>query len=263
MAGHASPSPHINFVVELQYSGLDVLLALNGIELVRGVASEGKVIQLKINGWMKSGSNDIVLSAGVPVSPQASRPLDLKCLIFRGPHGRQPDESEAIVRFAERDRANLPPGQMQVVWKGAFSSDPHYGPWRWESANPLAASPDDRTAALGLMASVQDALNAGRVDELLEIFHVMIQETARALGIQSRGFEASLRGWAGTWARGHSRPLSGGDYDMAVEGDHRLLRIVRRDGRYLFTADPGRNAFGPRLIYVSYLQEGWAIVRAL
>ena len=261
MSAPGVTNPQIHYVVELQYAGLEVRLLLNGVEIVSGTQSDRKIVQQKVNGWLTYSPNELELYAAIPDPTHINAPLDLKCLIFRGPHGRQPEESEALARFAERDKAKLPAGAMQVVWKTSFASDPFYGPWRWENAPPITLDAPSTAAALQVVRSVIAALNGHNKVDLVQLFRVHIDENARAMGIMPEQLEGQLTGWADSWTLAlPGNPLPE-EYSLTVEGNRRLLRIERKDGKPVFTADPKSAGSGPRRIYIARLGQGWAIVR--
>ena len=253
--------PQIHYVIELQYAGLEVRLLLNGIEIVRGTQAEKKIVQQKVNGWLSSAGNELELFASIPDPAHINAPIDLKCLVFRGPHGRQPEESEALARFAERDKAKLPAGAMRSVWKTSFAADPFYGPWRWENGRPISLDATTISAALQIVRSVIAALNGHNTTSLIQLFRVHIDENARAYGMQVDRVEEQLAGWCHSWTPAPPRNPSPEEYSLTVEDNRRLLRIERKDGSPVFTADLKSAGSGPRRIYAARLAEAWAIVR--
>jgi hypothetical protein len=261
MSTRGDANPQIHYVIELQYSGLEVRLLLNGIEIVLGTQSERKIVQQKVNGWLTNRPNDLVLYAGIPDPAHVNAPLDLKCLVFRGPHGRQPEESEALARFAERGKAKLPAGAMQVVWNTSFASDPYYGPWRWEAGRNVASDAASAAGAMEVVPDVIVALNGHNTEALARIFNVYIEENARAYGMKVERVEEQLAGWCESWTPVPPRNLALEQYSLTVEGGQRLLRIERKDGSPLFTADPKSPGSGPRKVYCARLGEGLVIVR--
>ncbi len=261
MSSPSVANPQIHYVIELQDSGVDVRLVLNDIEIARGTQAESKMSQQKVNGWLTFGPNELVLQAGLSDPTQTKVPLDLKCLLFRGPHGRQPEESEALARYAERDKARLPAGAMQVVWSTKFASDPYYGPWRWENGLPVALDPSTFLGASMVIGSVIASLNSHNTNELVRLFRVHIDENSRALGTKVERIEAQLAGWCTSWTTSPPRQVVPEEYSMVVEGSQRLLRIDRKDGKPVFTANPDTPGSGPLRIYLAKLAEGLTIVR--
>jgi hypothetical protein len=250
----------IHFVIELQHSSVEVRLLLNGIELHRGKPADKKIIQQKVNGWMTAAGNELELYAGIPDPANLPNPLDLKCLVFKGPQGRQPSEDEALAHYAERDKAKLPTGSMQLVWKTSFASDPFYGPWRWESARPISADPPTVASALQLIHSVSAGLGEHDSESVVRFFRVYIDESARAYGMKVERIEEQLRAMCESWPAGSAGKPAADDYSFFVEENRRLMRIERKDGLSVF-GDPKSPGSGPRRVYVSSLQEGLAIVR--
>jgi hypothetical protein len=187
--------------------------------------------------------------------------VDLKCLVFRGPQGRQPEESEALDRFAERDKTKLPAGSMQQVWSTKFQADPCYGPWRWESGRAVALNDTAIEAVLQVLRSVVDVLNRNDKQALPSFFRVMTEENARAYGFDHAQIEAQLQDWCGSWSPVAAWAPVLGDYTLTIEGDRRLLRVERKDGKPVFTADPRGSGSGPRDMRLAWLDEGWLIVR--
>jgi hypothetical protein len=250
----------IHFVTELQHSGVDVRLLLNGIELHRGKPEDKKIIQQKVNGWMTAAGNELALYAGIPDPENIPDTLNLKCLVFKGPHGRQPSEDEALAHYAERDRAKFPTGSMQLVWKTPFASDPFYGPWRWENARPISADPSTVASALQIIQSVSAGLSEHDSESVVRFFRVYIDESARAYGLKVDRMEEQLRGMCEAWPAGEPGKPVADDYSFFVEENRRLMRIERKDGLSVFS-NPKSPGSGPGRVYVSSLQEGLTIVR--
>jgi hypothetical protein len=261
MSSPIAINPLIHFVIELQHSGLEVRLLLNGIDLHSGVPADKKIVQQKVNGWMTSSENELALYAGIPDSANIPNPLDLKCLVFRGPQGRQPAEEEALARFAERDKAKLPNGSIQLVWKTSFASDPSYGPWRWEAARPISADVPTIASAMQLILSAVTVLRQGDSTGLVRLLRIYVDESARAYGVNAGRLEAQVQAMCDSSPRVQSRDPVPEDYSFEVEENRRLMRIERKDGLTVFTADPNSPAVGPARVYVSSLPEGFAIVR--
>ena len=260
MSAPIAANPLIHFVIELQHSGLEVRLLLNSIELHRGGAMDKKIVQQKVNGWMTGAGNELALYAGIPDPANIPNPLDLKCLVFRGPQGRQPTEDEALARFAERDKAKLPAGNMQLVWKTSFASDPFYGPWRWEGARPISADPPTVASAMQLVRSVTASLSQRDSAGVVRFFRIYIDENARAYGMNVDRLEGQLRAMCESWpAEEPGNPVPN-DYSFVVEENRRLMGIERKDGLSVFS-DPKSPGSGPLRVYVSSLQEGLTIVR--
>ena len=183
----------IHYVIELKTVGLNTKLILNDVEIARGKVADRKIIQQKVNGWMVKGSNSLVLWAALEDPAHPPPLVDLKCLIFRGPQGRQPEESEALDRFSERDKTKLPASSMQQVWSASFHADPCYGPWRWEIGRPIVLNDTSTAAVVRVMRSVVNALNRNDRQELLASFRVMTEENVRAYGFEASQIEAQLR----------------------------------------------------------------------
>jgi hypothetical protein len=261
MSTSAVASPKIQYVVELQHSGLDVRLLLNNIEIASAGVADRAITQQKVNGWLLGGANELALYAAIPDPSHIQGPLDLKCLLFRGAHGRQPDEEEALAKFAERDKAKLPAGALQQVWKTSFPADPFYGPWLWSSAPVITLDSGTVQAALRIVSSVIDALNARNVQKLIDLFRVQIDENAAAYGMKVERIEQQLRGWAESWTAAPPRTILPDEYSLVVEGEQRLLRIQRKDGHSVFSTNPTASAPGLSRIYAARLARGLAIVR--
>jgi hypothetical protein len=244
----------------LQHSGLAASLLLNGIEIHRGTPNDTKIVQQKVNGWMTAAGNELALYAGIADPANIPNPLDLKCLVFKGPQGRQPSEDEALAHYAERDKAKFPTGSMQLVWKTSFASDPFYGPWRWENARPISADPPTVASALQLIQSVSAGLSEHDSESVVRFFRVYIDESARAYGLEVDLLEGQLRGMCEAWPAGESGKPVADDYSFFVEENRRLMRIERKDGLSVFS-NPKSPGSGLGRVYVSSLQEGLTIVR--
>lgn len=256
-----NPIARIHYVIEFKSVGLESRLMLNDVEIARCRSADRKIIQQKVNGWMVRGSNELVLLAALQDPAHPPPLVDLKCLVFRGPQGRQPEESEALARFAERDKTKLPAGSVQQVWSTSFQADPWYGPWQWESGRLIALDQTSASAALRALGSVVDALNRNDRQELLAFFRVMAEESARANGFDSAQIEAQLGDWCSGWTPvGAWTPILD-DYVLSIEGSGRLLRVERKDARPVFTASAKGNGSGPRDTRLAWLGEGWIIVR--
>ena len=255
------PIARIHYVIEFKSVGLDARLMLNDVEIARSKLADRKIIQQKVNGWMVRGSNSLVLWAALQDPAHPPPLVDLKCLVFRGPYGRQPEESEALARFAERDKTKLPAGSMQQVWSTSFQADPCYGPWRWESGRPIALDQTSTAAVLRVLGSVADALNRNDKQALPAFFRVMTEENVRAHGFDPVQIEAQLEDWCGAWSPVVSWAPVLDDYALSVEGGGRLLRVERKDGKPVFTADAKGNGSGPRDMRLAWLEDGWLIVR--
>jgi hypothetical protein len=251
----------IQYVIELKFAGLNARLMVNDVEIARGKPADRKIIQQKVNGWLVGGSNDLVLSAALQDAAHPPPLVDLKCLVFRGPMGRQPEESEALARFAERDKAKLPAGSMQQVWSTSFQADPCYGPWRWERGRQIALDQTSAAAVLRVLKSVVDALNTNDKQALLALFRVMTVENVRAYGFDQALIEAQLGDWCGAWTPVAAWAPLLDDYALSIEGRGRLLRVERKDGKPVFTADPRGVGSGPRDVRLAWLEGGWLIVR--
>jgi hypothetical protein len=256
-----SATPFIHYVLELQHSGLDVRVVFNGVELFNGVPADKKIIQLKINGWMTATGNKLVLYASIPDPAHPVEPADLKCLVFRGPMGRQPDESEALERYAERDKAKFPIGAKQQVWQTTFASDPFYGPWQWESAAPITQNPATIHAALQVVGAVTAALNSHNVTDLQQLFRVYIEEGVRAYNMKQESVEAQMKGWAESWTTTAIHSPMQEDYSLIVEENRLLLRVERKDNLPVFTTDAKTPGTGLTRIYLAYGVMGLKIVR--
>jgi hypothetical protein len=254
-------SQKIHYVIELQHAHIEVRLLLNDIEIARGTAADQKIVSQRVNGWMLCEGNELKLFAAIPDPAHLAGPVDLKCLVFRGPHGRQPEESEALARFAERDKQKFPAGAMQELWKTSFASDPCYGPWSWEYGHPIAPDGEATAGAMHAINSVIATLNVQDSAQLQQLFRVMTDESALAYGIKVERAEAQLAAWCASWTAVPLRPLLPDDFLLTVEGNHRLLRIERKDGNSVFTADTKFPAPGQRRIYLAHLDTGWTIVR--
>jgi hypothetical protein len=257
----SNPIARIHYVIEFKFVGLEARLMLNDVEIARCMPADRKIIQQKVNGWLIRGSNDLVLSAALEDPAHPPPLVDLKCLVFRGPQGRQPEESEALARFAEREKTKFPAGSMQQVWTTSFRADPWYGPWRWESGPPIALDQTSAAAALRVLGSVVDALNRNNKQALLAIFRVMTEESARANGFDPAQIEAQLGDWCSVWSPVAAWTPVLDDYALTVEGRGRLLRVERKDGKPVFSSDRRGNGSGPRDMRLAWLNEGWLIVR--
>ena len=261
MNGTNTSAERIHYVVELKYVGLNLRLQLNDVEIAQGKPEDRKIIQQKVNGWLVRGNNDLVLCASL-LDPAHPPPLvSLKCQVFRGPMGRQPEESEAVVRFVESDKKKLPSGSMQQVWSTSFQAAPCYGPWRWEEGRQVALDHASVGAAMRVMSSVADALGKKDKQSLLALFRVITDESVRAYGFDRALVEGNLEDWCNAWS-----PVPGwvpvpDDYILSVEGRGRLLRVLRKDGRPVFTQAATGSGSGPRDFRLAWLEEGWLIVR--
>jgi len=154
-----SESPDfILHVVEFRAAAVNASLSLNGVELIRSEADRPLMTQIKINGWMRYSGNELILRAGAPEQPKSKRPLDLKVNLFRGPHGRQPEESEALRRYELQDPKTVAPGEPVEIWKASFPSVPYYGPWEWERAVELHVGDALTSAVAAALNSVAVAI---------------------------------------------------------------------------------------------------------
>ena len=228
MSAPNSGQPLIHTVIEFQSMGLDARLLLNDVELARTTPADRKILQQKVNGWLTFGGNELVIEAALPDPHKAARP-NLKCLIFRGPFGRQPDESEALARYEEDKPASFPGGNRQVVWATKFSSEPNYGPWRWEMGRPFALENQAMQAGLYAVSSVVAWLNEKRNADLLHAFRVVTEESVRAYGMSPQLIAEQLLEWAGSWTPqpteiDHPEDFAFGWSDPS--GDHRVVFVL-------------------------------------
>jgi len=262
MSSGPSENAHIFYVLELQHAGLDVNLLLNDIEIVRADSAEQKASQQKIDGWLVRGENEIRLLAGLPATGQTGALLDLKCLLFRGPHGRQPGESEALARFAERDRSKFPAADPQQVWRSSFTADPYYGPWRWERGYRIELSRGVLAEVMRLLRRVTTALNSGDAETLGSSFRVSMEERSRAYDLRLDRLQEQAKAWCDLWNPMRVSDPKPEDYSFTVEGERRLLRIERKDKGRVFSFDKVAARPGPERIYLAQTaDEGWIVVR--
>ena len=255
------PGPFIHYVLETQYAGVDIRLLLNGVELVRGVAADKIATQEKVNGWLLSGMNTVQIFAAVPDPAQAVGQVKVKCQLFNGPMGRQPEESEAVIRFVQEDKTKLPAGALEPVWQGTFEAKPFYGPWSWETAMPIVAGPANEVAATNVVREVIVALNAHDTAAVEKLFAVYTTEIARAYNGSVEKSNGQLAGWVAGWAAKPVGVLPVEEYSVVVEENRRLLRVERKDGLSLFTVDPKAPGAGPKRVYLAHLPMGWTLVR--
>lgn len=251
----------IQYVIEFKSAGLGARLTLNDVEIARGKTADRKIVQQKVNGWMVRGSNGLALWAAIEDPAHPPPLVDLKCQVFRGPMGRQPEESEALARFVERDKAKLPARAMRQVWSTSFQADPCYGPWRWESGHLITLDQPSTASVLRVLRSVVDALNRNDKRALVTIFRVITDENVRAYGFDQALVETQLEDWCGVWPPVANWAPVLDHYALSIEGQGRLLHVERKDGKPVFTADPRGNGSGPRDVRLAWLEEGWLIVR--
>jgi hypothetical protein len=245
----------LQYVVEMQSSSLNSCLLLNGIEIASYTAKRRSISSQKVNGWLVYGDNELELRAAVDDPAHLPGPVALKCLLFRSLHGKQPDESEALASYVERDLQKMPVGQMQTVWRKTFQPNPYYGPWSWERGYPMAPDKPTMAAAMSLVAHILSLLDAGRADQLVEIYRVYIDENVRAYEMDAAALEAQLRAWCGGWKQLNDWVLREEDYEFIPEARQRLLQVRRKDRESVFGAS------GSDVIYLAHLPIGLVLVR--
>lgn len=257
-------TPAIHYVIELQYASIDLCLMLNGIEIARGGPKDRKISQLMVNYWLNETGNQLELYAAVPDPAHIDFPVNLKCLVFRGPMGRQPEESEALARYEERDKTRLPAGSMQQVWKTSFDCAPNPGPWYWQSGWVIQQDQVSAVAGLRVLHAVVNALNAHDSTALMQLYRIFIDESARSYEMEPAGIAEQLQEWCAGWTPTLPLHPNLDEYNFAVEGNRRLLRIERKDGNSVFSTDPKHpktTQEGSRRLYLARMDQEWIIVR--
>jgi hypothetical protein len=253
--------PFIHYVLETQNAGVDIRVLLNGAEIVRGVPADKKITQEKINGWLVGGQNKVQIYASVTDPEKITGQVHIKCLLFRGPMGEQPDESKALLRFEQDDKMKLPNGAMQMVWQETFTPEPFYGPWVWETSAPIVPGPVSERAALGVLTSAIVALNAHDGEAVVKLFTVYLDEVARAYHGNAERQKARMAGMADAWTVVPMHALAAENYAFHYEENQKLLRVDRKDGLPLFTEDVKSPGIGPQRVYLANTPLGWTIVR--
>jgi hypothetical protein len=252
-----SESPDfILHVVEFRAAAVNASLSLNGVELIRSEADRPLMTQIKINGWMRYSGNELILRAGAPEQPKSKRPLDLKVNLFRGPHGRQPEESEALRRYELQDPKTVAPGEPVEIWKASFPSVPYYGPWEWERAVELHVGDALTSAVAAALNSVAVALNERDTVTLLELFRVYVNELGRSLGIAPARIEAQLREWAQSWRAPGKQMIDSDQLSLTLQAENHVIRVRRLDHAPVLTSDAGNPATGPSEFFLAMLPGG-------
>lgn len=256
-------APAILHVVELSHSGVDLRVALNGVEILRSDVGDHATARSIVNGWMTAHGNDLTIYAGIPAHPdKAQGHPSLTCRVLKGPAGQASTE---VTRFEAVGKTKFSRGARKILWRGKFPSAPFYGPWRWEKAEAIKRNVATTNDVLQLLSAVVAALNAHDAPTLLRLFHVEIDEISRALGAPAVKVEQRIRDWSDNWTPTPNHAVKAKELSFTLEAGNRLLRIERADGGPVFAlAAAARDSAperGPNRVYAAKLGGRWALVR--
>lgn len=241
------------YVLELLFAGLQVRVAVNGVEVVSDETGASKTIGYRVNPYVVDGENTLavalrVVPAGPPGAPGTAPPPapeapEFTARLIRGVLGRAPDATGLIVHHEwSAAREPLVPGTWKVVLNQMWPAPVSFGRWAWQDAPATGLTPAETGAILAEVSALHTAAVNRDGRALLDAHRLKFAEMARAMSATEVEFERDL-------AEALTAMFSAPDYRVGPLDTSRLLveplaggRLVRvrlPDGRPPIQASGG------------------------